>query len=369
MSDNQNRKIRCVVVDDSTIFRKVVRDVLNTHPDVEVVGAASDGAAAIDRISDLKPDLITLDIEMPELDGLGVLRKIKEMDLKADAIMLSAFTAQGAKTTTTALSLGAFDFILKPSASNPQESVNQLKQDLLPKIDAFLQKTKPAGRVKTFAPSQKAVAAQSAVQISDPHEPLCRPSAIVIGVSTGGPQALTQVIPKLPETLSVPVLVVQHMPPMFTKSLAEDLDNRSNLHVCEAQSGQKIEAGNVYIAPGGNHLKLGGTMTSPIVLLTEDPPERNCRPAVDYLFRSAARMYGSKTLGVVMTGMGDDGTIGSRLIREAGGSIIAQDEPTSVVYGMPASVAKNNLVNRIVPLNKIASLVTDSVRQTSQVIA
>lgn len=369
MSLAANRKLRCLVVDDSTIFRKVVRDVLNEHPETEVIGVAPDGIAAIDRIRELKPDLLTLDIEMPNLDGLGVLRKIKELNLPTDAIMLSAFTAQGAKTTTSALGLGAFDFILKPSSSNPQESVNQLKQDLLPKIDAFLQKIRTAGQVKSAVRSPKATATQAPVQISDSNESLCRPSAIVIGVSTGGPQALTQVIPLLPETLSVPVVVVQHMPPLFTKSLAEDLDSRSKLSVYEAQNGQRIEAGGVYIAPGGNHLKIGGTLTAPIALLTEDPPERNCRPAVDYLFRSAAQMYGPRTLGIVMTGMGDDGTIGSRAIRDAGGSIVAQDESSCVVYGMPQSIVKNHLANKVVSLQQIASLITNSVRNRSQVLA
>ena len=367
MSLTANRKLRCLVVDDSTIFRKVVRDVLNEHPEIEVVGVAPDGMAAVDRIRDLKPDLLTLDIEMPNLDGLGVLRKIKELNLPTDAIMLSAFTAQGAKTTTTALGLGAFDFILKPSSSNPQESVNQLKRDLIPKVDAFLQKkryTKPAPSL----PTKPQAPQKSTVSVS-PKESLCRPSVIVIGVSTGGPQALTQVIPMLPETLSVPVVIVQHMPPLFTKSLAEDLDNRSKLSVYEAQSGQRIEAGGVYIAPGGNHLKLGGTLTGPIALLTEDPPERNCRPAVDYLFRSAAKMYGQRTLGIVMTGMGDDGTNGSRAIREVGGSIVAQDESSCVVYGMPQSVVNNNLANKVVPLQQIASLITNSVRNRSKVLA
>ncbi len=354
MNQNQNspqRKLRCVVVDDSTIYRKVVRDVLGSLSDVEVVGVANDGVQALERIQSYKPDLITLDLEMPNLDGLGVLRELNTRKIDVGAIMLSAFTKRGAQTTTTALSLGAFDFILKPNTTSMEESVRELKSDLVPKITAFRSK-------KSFVkPPQIRTASTPSVSNQIPKSTrICKPSVVVIGVSTGGPQALTKLLPKIPANFPVPILVVQHMPAMFTKSLADDLDGRCQLHIHEACDGQTVKPGNVYIAPGGKQMRLGGSSHFPLIEITNDPPERNCRPAVDYLFRSASEMFGAKTLGVILTGMGDDGTIGSGLIRQAGGSIIAQDEASCVVYGMPRSVAEKGFVNQVARLNSLPEI-------------
>lgn len=354
MNQNINspkRKLRCVVVDDSTIYRKVVRDVLGSLSDVEVVGVANDGIQALDRIKSYKPDLVTLDLEMPNLDGIGVLRELDSQNIDVGAIMLSAFTKRGAQTTTTALSLGAFDFILKPNTTSMEESVRELKSDLEPKIAAYrLRKglTKPQVAPKPISrPTQAVVPTSSNI---------CKPNVVVIGVSTGGPQALVNLLPKIPGSFPVPILVVQHMPAMFTKSLADDLNGRCQLNVHEACDGQTVKAGNVYIAPGGKQMRLGGSNLFPLIDITNDAPERNCRPAVDYLFRSTVQMFGAKTLGVILTGMGDDGTIGSGLIHQAGGSVIAQDEASCVVYGMPRSVAEKGYVNRVAPLNQIPEI-------------
>lgn len=350
-SNNLQRKLRCLVVDDSTIYRKVVRDVLGSLPNVEVIGVAHDGIQALERIKSYKPDLVTLDLEMPNLDGIGVLRELHSQKIDVGAIMLSAFTKRGAQTTTTALSLGAFDFILKPNTTSMEESVRHLKSDLEPKITAYRFKKNIAEPRTKPTPAAKSLPSY----VSNSTK-ICQPNVVVIGVSTGGPQALSNLLPKIPATFPVPILVVQHMPPMFTKSLAEDLDARCQLSVHEACDGQTVKAGNVYIAPGGRQMRLGGSLHFPLIDITNDPPERNCKPAVDYLFRSTAEMFGSKSLGVILTGMGDDGTIGSGLIRQAGGSVIAQDEASCVVYGMPKSVADKGFVNRVAPLNQIPEI-------------
>lgn len=353
---NPPKNIRCVVVDDSTIYRNVVRNVLNDTPGVEVVGVAKDGVQALERIHLLKPDLITLDLEMPHLDGIGVLDRLAADKIKVASIVLSACSPWGAQTTNTALRHGAFDFVLKPNTSSPEESIRNLKHDLTPKINAFISSYTGFDPSNAPSPSQpKAVEATP-----KPSQALCHPRVLVIGVSTGGPQALTSLMPLLPASFPIPILIVQHMPPLFTKSLADDLNGRCPLTVHEASHRQPVRAGNVYIAPGGTQMLLNGSQVAPQIGINNDPPERNCQPSVDYLFRSAAKLYGENTLGVVLTGMGDDGTIGAGIIREKGGSIIVQDEASCVVFGMPGSIVKNGLANKIAPLNQIAGIVTSA---------
>ncbi|TWT48260.1 protein-glutamate methylesterase/protein-glutamine glutaminase [Botrimarina hoheduenensis] len=355
--------LKCLVVDDSALYRKIVRDVLAGMPDVEVVGIASDGQQALTQIEALRPDVVTLDLEMPRLDGIGVLRELQARGLDVAAIMVSAFTARGAKATTQALQLGAFDFILKPATNSLEESIAQLRQDLGPKLRACLLRRagKQAKSVARVAPTAalpaSAVSAARIVQPRPPQRParfLARhPEIVAIGVSTGGPQALTQLLPLLPANFPAPVLLVQHMPPMFTKSLADDLDRRCSLRVMEASHGQPVRVGEILIAPGGKHMRVARLATGLVVQLTDDPPERNCRPAVDYLFRSVAQHYGGATLAAVLTGMGDDGTLGAKAIKQAGGLVLAQDEASCVVYGMPKSVVENQLADIVAPLNRL----------------
>ena len=351
------RRLRCLVVDDSALYRKIVRDVLATAPGVEIVGCAADGQRAVDQIVSLKPDLVTLDLEMPRLDGIGVLRQMKERGIEVPAIMVSAFTASGAKSTTEALGLGAFDFILKPTTSSLDESILQLRRDLLPKVKAV--GLRPAATPHA-APARPARPARPAAKqpLGKPRLPNVRPEIIAIGISTGGPQALTQLLPKLPADFRTPIVIVQHMPPMFTKSLAEDLDRRCKLKVSEATQGQPVRPGEVLIAPGGKHMRVAKLASGAVVQLTDDPPERNCKPAADFLFRSVASCYGPRALAAVLTGMGDDGALGARQIKQAGGMVVAQDEATCVVYGMPKAVVDEGLADAVLPLGKVAEHLT-----------
>ena len=354
-------QLKCLIVDDSAVYRKIVRNVVQSIPNAEVVGMARDGKVALDMIASHKPDVVTLDLEMPELDGIGVLRELQARGDKTAAIMVSAFTARGAKATATALRLGAFDFILKPTTKSAEMSIQQLSKDLSPKLLAIhgnLQKSQPGKRVAT--PSVRK-------QVSRPAPKRAgvwlRPEIVAIGVSTGGPQALSRLMPKIPANFSAPIVIVQHMPPMFTKSLAEELDKHCPLKVMEASNGQVIRRGEVLLAPGGKQMRIAKGASGNIVQLTDDAPEKNCKPSVDYLFRSVAQVYRNKSVGVVLTGMGDDGTLGAQQMRQAGAGIIAQDEASCTVYGMPKSVVENGLADVVAPLDKIHEHIVKSLQQ------
>ena len=353
----RNTPLRCLVVDDSTVYRKIVRDVLDELPDVDVIGCAKDGAFALEQIERLKPDLVTLDLEMPRLDGIGVLRELKTRGLSPAAIMVSAFTARGAKATTSALQLGAFDFILKPTTSSIDESVQQLRHDLIPKLRAC--QTRLRSRRALGETSRVAAPAKARPTRPQPNRPRVslpgvKPAVVAIGVSTGGPQALSRVLPKLPANFPTPIVCVQHMPRMFTKSLADDLNRHCKLTVSEASNGQPLRAGEVLIAPGGRQMRIVAAGGGHAIQLTDDPPERNCRPSVDYTFRSVADHFGARALGVILTGMGDDGTIGAKAMKEKNAAIYAQDEASCVVYGMPKSIIDNGLADIVAPLEQIA---------------
>ncbi len=335
--------LRILVVDDASVYRKIVRELLATIPGVEVVGVASNGTMALQAIQNLQPDLVTLDIEMPELDGLGVLAELKRRKSPTGVIMLSSLTTKGADMTMQALRAGAFDFVAKPSRANLQLSVAALQANLIPKIEAFRKSRSPVARVRL-----PAVAGFSGRGDSE-H----RVDVVVIGVSTGGPSTLANLLPKLPADLPMPIVIVQHMPPIFTKSLATDLDRTCALEVSEAADGDSLSAGHILIAPGGRQTRLERTATGPVVRVTDDPPEKSCKPSVDYLFRSAAEVFGRRTLAVVLTGMGDDGMLGCRAIKKLGGAVIAQDQESCVVFGMPRAVIENELVDAVVPLSDL----------------
>jgi two-component system chemotaxis response regulator CheB len=359
--------IRVLVVDDTVTYRKVVSDVLSDVPGVEVVGTATNGKIALGKIEQLRPDLLTLDLEMPEMDGLEVLRHLKSSGSDVGAIMLSAFTADGAKSTMTALGLGAFDFVLKPSGGTLADNIQKLRRNLCPKIEVFgrtrhiraLQRRRESPNVardNAALPSpQQADVARRMERIV---HPAGKPEVVALGISTGGPQSLTQMLPQLPAGLPVPVLIVQHMPPIFTKSLADDLDKRCALTVREASHGQAVEPGHVLIAPGGKQMKLQRKDGVTTIKITDDPPENSCRPSVDYLFRSVVEVYGKNTLGVIMTGMGSDGAAGCRLMKQRGGTVLVQDEATCVVYGMPREPAEDGTADVIAPLDHIAAEIT-----------
>ncbi len=356
-------KIKVLVVDDTLLYRKVLRDVLSSFSETEVVGTASNGKAALEKIEELSPDLVTLDVEMPVMDGLETLSALKEAKKDVKVIMVSALTKKDAQVTMRALQLGAFDFIAKPDGGSLNENVESLKLQFAPKIRVLkprLQGRARAGKEEKeeAMPGRTSSPAPAPPPVRGRRTPPSRPSIVAVGVSTGGPKALTEVIPRLPADLPVPVAVVQHMPPVFTGALAENLDKKSALAVVEAEDGTPLEAGRVYIAPGGKQMRIGGSSTSPVVRVTDDPPENHCKPSVDYLFRSVREVFGPKALGVIMTGMGRDGTEGLKEMKKSGAFVLAQDEATCVVYGMPMEAVKAGVVDEILPLEKLAERIT-----------
>ncbi len=357
-----NNKVRALVVDDSALYRKFVSSVLAEIPGVEVIGTASNGRIGLEKIESLQPDLITLDQEMPELDGLGLLRDLSLRSVDVATIMISSSTDAAAKTTNTALQLGAFDFVLKPVGKGPEESHLQLKADLTPKIEAFVaslrHKSSQACAVRSKASVPDDVVTRRMMSVAPVFQ---IPKIIGIGVSTGGPAALHRLLPNLPANFPCPILLVQHMPPKFTKSLAEDLNRSCPLEVKEASDGMIAQAGEILIAPGGSHMRIAKESGKTIVQITDDPPEKNCKPAVDYLFRSIAESYGNRAMGVILTGMGDDGTLGCKLLKRSGARILTQDEASCVVYGMPRSVFEAGLSDQVAPLERMAACLMEAV--------
>ena len=347
------RKIRVLIVDDSTVIRRLLSDALAGEPAIEVVGSAPNGRIALAKIPQVNPDLITLDIEMPELDGLATLPEIRKTYPKLPVIMFSTLTEKGAVATLNALSLGASDYVTKPAnIGSVTAGIQKVRLDLIPKIKGLCSWSDPAPP-PAVRPAQPVPRARPAG-----HSPVqSRPAVgiIAIGVSTGGPNALTELFKELPGDLPVPIVIVQHMPPVFTKYLAERLDAVSALNVREARAGELLRPGSAWLAPGDFHLALCRTASGMATKLHQGPPENSCRPAVDVLFRSVAELYGPATLGVVLTGMGYDGWRGSEAIRHVGGRVVVQDEATSVVWGMPGAVANAGLADDILPLGRIAS--------------
>ena len=371
------KNLRVLVVDDTIVYRSAVSDVIKEIPGVELVGVAHNGKIALAKIETLKPDILTLDIEMPVMNGLEVLAEIQKSYPGVGAIMLSTLTADGSDMTMRALELGAFDFILKPQSKSTAEGKLEIKRNLQPMLEAFA-KSKIASNLlskKTIPtrPMLRSLSLGQSLAEKKGLTPLKTPVAgtrrgkseiVTIGISTGGPNALTQMLPKLPADLGVPVVIVQHMPPVFTKSLAASLDKKCALTVKEAEEGEAIQPNVVYIAPGGKQMKLvaGADGKNRCIKLTNDPPENSCRPSVDYLFRSVGDYYVGRSTAVIMTGMGSDGTKGLAVLKEKGAHIIGQDEATCVVYGMPKAPADLGYVHVVAPLNKIADEIVKSVR-------
>ncbi len=346
-------KIRILVVDDTIFYRKIVSDILSEFPGIEVVGTANNGEIALSRIRSLKPDLITLDIEMPVMNGLQLLEEINKHELKVDAIMLSSKTLQGSEATMQALQLGAFDFIPKPDDSSADINKQKIKKDLSRIIQAYKKTTQKGPTIEKPASTKQTSLSTPAVKSFKRTE---KSHVVAIGISTGGPNALAKMIPELPADIGVPVLLVQHMPPVFTASLAKSLDQKSGLTIKEAINGEEVLTNTVYIAPGGTQMMVAsGVGLKKIIRISENaPPENNCKPSVDYLFRSVSREYGSKSTCVVMTGMGIDGKLGMTITRSGGAVSIAQEAESCVVYGMPKAVIEAGLVDIIAPLENIA---------------
>ncbi len=358
------RPVRLLVVDDSALYRQLVRNVLREVADVDVVGVAKGGREALEMTSALDPDLLTLDVEMPEINGIEVLRALKKTRSRARAIMLSSLTANGAQITTDALLEGAFDFIHKPSAADAATNRLALLNSLSEKIAAFrLSPIFRAGGLRIARPEPvhvvRGIIPSAIVPSRVDASRHC--TAVVIGTSTGGPAALSEVLPALPGDLPVPVFIVQHMPPHYTHSLANRLNERSQIEVVEGAEGMAVAAGFAYLAPGGYHMKVERRGNRIALAITSDPPENSCRPAADFLFRSAVEIYGQKLLAIVMTGMGRDGTEGCRAVKRQGGRVMTQDMEGCAVYGMPKAVVDEGLSDESLPLSQIAGHL---VRQT-----
>lgn len=349
-------RTRVLIVDDSAVMRSLLRSVVSTDPTLEVAGTAADGRSALGAMDQLRPDLILLDVEMPVMDGLETLRHIRERAPRLPIIMCSALTQRGAQVTIEALASGASDYVAKPAGQDSREAATRtLAQELIPKIRALTSRRATslfARRISLFPAPPVPSPAPRRVLFAAP------PAVVAIGVSTGGPAALDMLLPALPASFPLPVLIVQHMPELFTRQLAERLDGRCALRVREAQEGMAVRAGEIYIARGNWHMRVApapARNTPPILRLDQAPQENHCRPAVDCLFRSVAQVYGGSVLAVILTGMGHDGLAGCRTLYELGATILAQDEATSAVWGMPGSVVQEGLAHHILPLRSITS--------------
>jgi two-component system chemotaxis response regulator CheB len=348
-------RIRVLVVDDSALTRRLITRALEQQPGIEVAGAASNGVAALERIPELKPDVLTLDVEMPEMDGLETLRRIRREHPHLRVIMLSSLTERGAAVTLQALTLGADDYVAKPSH---EASLARLGEELARKIKQFFHWAGES-RAPAFSGAATFSVALSSVHKAPPLDPLrdrrVRPRAVAIGVSTGGPAALSTILPKLPSGFPLPVLVVQHMPALFTRSLAERLQSICALPVREGTHGEPVTAGTILVAPGNFHMRVASDGGVARIALDESAPMNSCRPAVDALFTSVADVYGGAAIAVILTGMGQDGLRGAQAMKARGASILAQDQESSVVWGMPGAIVGAGIADRVLPLSQIAS--------------
>ena len=357
------RKIRVLVVDDAVVVRKIVTDVLSEDPEIEIAGVAANGKIAVQKLTQCSPDIITLDVEMPEMNGIETVKKIRETHPKIPIIMFSTLTERGAEVTLDALAAGANDYVAKPAnVGSVAVAKERVKSELAEKIKALVT-LRPTNDQKIVA-AQSRVVLKSASTVSSGSQVF---HVVAIGVSTGGPNALAEVLPKLPANFPVPIVIVQHMPPLFTKMLADRLSTKCSLKATEGAEGMPIEAGNIYLAPGDYHMELARREGKVVIHTNKNPQENSCRPAVDPLFRSVVAVYGGNVLGVILTGMGQDGLLGCGGVKEAGGVVIVQDEPSSVVWGMPGYVAKAGIADAVLPLNEIAFEIMRRVKSTGAV--
>ncbi len=350
------KKIRVLVVDDSALMRKVITDMLSEDPEIEVIGTARDGYDAIEKIHKLKPDVVTLDIEMPRLDGLNTLGYIMS-EIPLPVIMLSSYTREGAEATLKALDYGAFDFVPKPSGPISLD-IRRVKEELIAKIKAAYRAD--LSRLKFLLPrhERKAEKAEKLV-------PTKVRAVVAIGSSTGGPRALQEVIPKLPSDIKAAILVVQHMPKGFTRSLAERLNSLSSIDVKEASENDILKEGLALVAPGDYHMTVRRDGDEVVIKLNQDPPLWGVRPSADIMMLSVAEVFRSKVVGVVLTGMGRDGANGLKKIKEYGGITIAEDKSTCVVFGMPKVAIEEGAAQVVAPIHEIADRILEAIERLS----
>lgn len=355
--------IRVLIVDDSAVVRGLISKAVEEESDIVVAGTAMNGERALSWMNSNPVDVVILDVEMPVMDGLTALQRIQTEFPGLPVIMASGLTSQGAETTVKALSLGAVGCVAKPQTSSAAESIRVLSRELVMMIKAVGGKrnaipasTRPASALpqKTSMPDTGYI--NNSGKIFNKNIKFYKqPEVLVIGTSTGGPKALAELLPEIPVDFPIPILIVQHMPPGFTEILASHIQKDTGRTTVEAKNNEPLEAHKTYVAPGGSHLLIGENNGQKVTLINQAPPEHFCRPSVNPLFRSAAEHFGGATLAVMLTGMGEDGIEGSHDIYRVGGTIIAQDEASSVVWGMPAAVALAGLADKVLPLSKIAA--------------
>ncbi len=360
--------LRVLVADDAILFRRVLAEVLASLPGVEVVGTAANGRLAIRKVRELHPNVLTLDIEMPEMDGLAVLDELRRGGDEVETIVVSALSRTAGDLTVRALEKGAFDFITKSDTSGPQQGREVLARELASRLRAIAHRLEVRsiirGKGSSIRPDVAATAdlREVAARMQGLNAP-SSPAMVLVGSSTGGPAALARILPSIPGDIGVPVFIVQHMPPVFTQSLAENLASKCAVRVREAAHGELAEPNTAYIAPGGRHMRLatapGGRVS---IQITDDPPENHCRPAVDYLFRSVANHFPGRAMAVILTGMGSDGTLGLQLLKRRGCFVIAQDEASCVVYGMPKAAVEAKVADIVLPIDAIAPRIAAVVR-------
>jgi two-component system chemotaxis response regulator CheB len=359
MTMGPERRTRVLIVDDSAVMRSLLRSVVSADGGIEVAGTAADGESALRALETLHPDLVLLDVEMPVMDGLTTLKKMRERSQRVPVIMCSSLTQRGARVTIEALAGGAADYVAKPSGQAGRDAATKaLAQDLIPKIKALTARAAHSAGSMNRAPlpAQMGLSAAVAAGMSVAAG-MTAPTVVAIGVSTGGPAALDVVLPWLPSHFPLPVLVVQHMPELFTSMLAERLNGRCRLKVREAAEGDMVRPGTISIARGNWHMEVLASArpgAEATLHLTQAAAENHCRPAVDVMLRTAAAVYGAGVLSVILTGMGSDGLAGCRILRGMGGAVLAQDQATSAVWGMPGAVVTAGLAQRVLPLDAIA---------------
>jgi len=354
--------IKVMVVDDSAIVRGLFTRVLEAEPGVTVIASAGDGVMALRMLTREDPDVIVLDIEMPNMDGLTALPKIREFKPKVVVIMASTLTKRNAEISLRALSLGADDYIAKPSSRDELRSADDFKRELVEKVKALA--ARRAGRPVVRGPARSTAAPRPA-PIFPSRKPIelrsagtARPEILAIGSSTGGPKALAECLGPITAGISLPIIITQHMPPTFTEILAKHLGDVTGWPSAEGKDGDLIKSKHIYVAPGGHHMLVARKGPHKIIRITDDPPENFCRPSVDPMLRSMAEVYGPNVLVLILTGMGSDGQAGCKKIVERGGTVIAQDEETSVVWGMPGAVAVTGLCSAVLPINEIPGRVS-----------
>jgi two-component system, chemotaxis family, protein-glutamate methylesterase/glutaminase len=355
------RKYRVLVVDDSTVVRQILVKMLSVVPTMEVVGTAANGRLALEKLQTCRPDIVVLDLEMPEVGGMQFLDAIRHRPTRPRVLVFSSLTERGASVTLEALSRGADDYVPKPTTERAQTmSLADVSEILIRKLEAL--GTEIEEREDRLVAPERLRQPCKHVSTREPGT-RSRIEIVAIGTSTGGPNALMEILPQLPEDFPVPMLVAQHMPATFTKMLATTLHRKTKIPVVEASDADVLCPAKVWIAPGGHHMVVKRTDSNLVqIRLNEDPPEEFCRPSVNVLFRSLAAVYGSRMLAVVLTGMGKDGLDGCHRIHDLGGQILAQDRASSVIWSMPTRVSDAGLADKVVPLNRVASEILSRVR-------